>query len=45
MLPTIVSMRELIESFDKKSGTMMADTRKMLNDLSSSISKSGPGRR
>jgi phospholipid/cholesterol/gamma-HCH transport system substrate-binding protein len=45
LLPTIVSMRELIESFDKKSSTMLADTRKMLNDLSSSINKSGPGRR
>jgi phospholipid/cholesterol/gamma-HCH transport system substrate-binding protein len=45
LLPTIVSMRELIESFDKKSSTMLVDTRKMLNDLSSSISKSGPGRR
>jgi len=45
LLPTIVSMRELIESFDKKSGTLLADTRKMLNDLSSSINKSGVGRR
>lgn len=45
LLPTIVSMRELIESFDKKSGTMLADTRKMLNDLSNSINKSDRGRR
>jgi len=45
LLPTIISMRELIESFDKKSGTLLADTRKMLNDLSASINKSGPGRR
>ena len=45
MLPTIVSMRELIESFDKKSGTLMTDTRKMLNDFSASINKSEPGRR
>lgn len=45
LLPTIVSMRELIESFDKKSDGLLNDTRKMLNDLSSSLNKSGPGRR
>ena len=49
LLPTIVSLRELIESFDKKSGTLMADTRKMFGDISASINKadqklSGPRR-
>jgi phospholipid/cholesterol/gamma-HCH transport system substrate-binding protein len=42
LLPTIVSLRELIESFDKKSGALITDTRKMLNDLSASINKSDP---
>ena len=50
LLPTIVSLRELIESFDKKSGALMADTRKMLGDLSQSVNKTdqklgGPGGR
>ena len=42
LLPTIISLRELIESFDKKSGALIADTRKMLGDLSASINKSDP---
>ncbi len=42
LLPTIISLRELIESFDKKSGALIADTRKMLGDLSTSINKSDP---
>ena len=42
LLPTIISFRELIESFDKKSGALIADTRKMLGDLSASINKSDP---
>lgn len=37
LLPTIVSMRELIESFDKKSGTLIAETRKMLGEVSQSV--------
>ena len=44
LLPTVISLRELIESFDKKSGGLMADTRKMLGDLSQSISNSKFGR-
>jgi phospholipid/cholesterol/gamma-HCH transport system substrate-binding protein len=49
LLPTIVSLRELIESFDKKSGALMADTRKMLGELSQSMNKAeqkfgGPAR-
>ncbi len=33
LLPTIVSLRELIQSFDKKSGTLIAETRKMLGEV------------
>ncbi len=49
LLPTVISLRELIESFDKKSGALIAETRKMLSDVSQSINKSdqkpgGPGR-
>src|SRR5882757_8225708 len=39
LLPTVVSLRELIESFDKRSGVLMSDTRRMLGDISQSISK------
>ena len=42
LLPTIISLHELIESFDKKSGALIADTRKMIGDLSASINKSDP---
>ena len=42
LLPTIISLRELVESFNKKSGTLISDTRKMLGDLSASINKSDP---
>ncbi len=47
LLPTIISFRELVESFNKKSGALMSDTRKMLGDLSASINKSDarPARR
>lgn len=37
LLPTIISLRELIESFDKKSGKLMLETRKMLGDVSQSV--------
>jgi phospholipid/cholesterol/gamma-HCH transport system substrate-binding protein len=40
LLPTVISMRELIESFDKKSDRMLNDARKMLGDLSQSINSS-----
>jgi phospholipid/cholesterol/gamma-HCH transport system substrate-binding protein len=40
LLPTVISMRELIESFDKKSGALIADTRKMLGEVSQSINNS-----
>lgn len=39
LLPTIISLRELIESFDKKTGAAIADARKMLNDVSQSMTK------
>jgi len=49
LLPTVISMRELIESFDKKSDAVLNDARRMLGDLSQSINKSkfgaGPARR
>jgi phospholipid/cholesterol/gamma-HCH transport system substrate-binding protein len=41
LLPTVISLRELIESFDKKSGQLMAETRKMLGDVSQSVNKAG----
>jgi phospholipid/cholesterol/gamma-HCH transport system substrate-binding protein len=37
LLPTVISLRELIESFDRKSRAMMADTRKMFGDISQSV--------
>lgn len=42
LLPTVISMRELIESFDKKSGQVLAEARKMLGDVSAAINKSSP---
>ena len=45
LLPTVVSLRELIESFDKRSGVLMSDTRKMLGDISQSLSKGKLGPR
>jgi phospholipid/cholesterol/gamma-HCH transport system substrate-binding protein len=49
LLPTVISLRELIESFDKKTGKLMTETRKMLGDISESVNKgkfgSGPARR
>lgn len=45
LLPTVISLRELIESFDKKSGTLIAETRKMLSDVSQSINTSKFGSR
>src|SRR3982074_566616 len=38
LLPTIISLRELIESFDKRSGVLMSDTRKMVVDKNPAIS-------
>ncbi len=40
LLPTVISLRELIESFNKKSGAVITDTRKMFGELSQSINTS-----
>lgn len=40
LLPTVISLRELIQSFDKKTDTALNDARKMLGDLSQSINTS-----
>ncbi|QPF83700.1 MCE family protein [Bradyrhizobium genosp. L] len=50
LLPTVISLRELVQSFDKKSGAFIADTRKTLNDVSQSVNAfnakiAGPARR
>jgi phospholipid/cholesterol/gamma-HCH transport system substrate-binding protein len=39
LLPTVMSMRELVESFNKRSGALMSDGRRMLGDVSASINK------
>ena len=46
LLPGVKSIRELAESFNKKSGTFMADGRRMLGDISASVNKKlgGPRR-
>jgi phospholipid/cholesterol/gamma-HCH transport system substrate-binding protein len=41
LLPTVISLRELIEGFDKKSGQLIAETRKMLGEVSQSVNKAG----
>lgn len=43
--PTVQSIRELARSFNKKSAAAMADTRKMLNEISASVNKVGGPRR
>ncbi|WP_407166956.1 MlaD family protein [Bradyrhizobium sp. ORS 111] len=50
LLPTVISLRELIQSFDKKSGVFIAETRRTLGDVSQSVNKFnerfvGPGGR
>jgi phospholipid/cholesterol/gamma-HCH transport system substrate-binding protein len=45
LLPTVISLRELIESFDKRSGVLMSDTRRMLGDISQSLNKGKLGGR
>jgi phospholipid/cholesterol/gamma-HCH transport system substrate-binding protein len=45
LLPTVVSLRELIESFDKKTDKTMNEARKMLGDLSKSVNESRFGAR
>lgn len=46
LLPAVQSLRELAQSFGKKSAAVMADSRKMLGDISASVNKKlgGPRR-
>ena len=39
LLPTVISLRELVESFNKRSGVLMSDVRKTLNEVSQSVIK------
>ncbi len=39
LLPTVISMRELVESFHKRSIVFLSDGRRMLGDLSQSMNK------
>ena len=39
LLPTVISIRELAESFNKRSGALMSDGRRMLGDVSQSVIK------
>lgn len=50
LLPTVISLRELIQSFDKRSGVFIAETRRTLSDVSQSVNSFnarivGPGGR
>ena len=45
LLPTVQSIRELAQSFNKKSAAAMADTRKMFGEISASVNKVGGPRR
>jgi len=45
LLPTVISLRELIQSFDKKTDAALNDAKKMLGDLSQSINSSKFGAR
>jgi phospholipid/cholesterol/gamma-HCH transport system substrate-binding protein len=40
LLPTVISLRELIESFDTRSAAFMSDASKMFGDISQSVNKS-----
>jgi phospholipid/cholesterol/gamma-HCH transport system substrate-binding protein len=45
LVPTVQSIRELAQSFNKKSAAAMADTRKMFGEISASVNKVGGPRR
>ena len=45
LLPAVQSMRELVQSFNKKSAAVMADSRKMLGEISASVNKKLGGQR
>ena len=39
LLPAVQSIRELVQSFNKKSAAFLADGRRMLGDISASVNK------
>jgi phospholipid/cholesterol/gamma-HCH transport system substrate-binding protein len=45
LVPAVQSMRELVQSFNKKSASFMADGRRMLGDISASVNKKFGGPR
>ena len=45
LLPTVISLRELIESFDKRTGVFMSDARKMFGDISQAMGGQKPAAR
>ena len=45
LLPAVQSIRELAQSFNKKSAAFLADGRRMLGDISASVNKIGGPRR
>ena len=45
LLPTVISIKELAESFNKRSAALMAEGRRMLGDVSRSINKGKIGGR
>jgi phospholipid/cholesterol/gamma-HCH transport system substrate-binding protein len=45
LLPTVQSLRELVQSFNKKSAAVMAESRKTLGEISASVNKFGGPRR
>jgi phospholipid/cholesterol/gamma-HCH transport system substrate-binding protein len=45
LLPVVQSIRELAQSFNKKSAAFLADGRKMFGDISASVNKVGGPRR
>ena len=45
LLPTVISLHELIESFNKRSTAFLNDGRRMLGDISQSINKGKLGAR
>ena len=45
LLPTVQSIRELAQSFNKKPTAFLADSRRMLGDISASVNKIGGPRR
>jgi phospholipid/cholesterol/gamma-HCH transport system substrate-binding protein len=45
LLPTVISFRELIESFDKRTTDFMNEGRRMLGDISASVNKGKLGSR